>query len=41
VKAEIGDVFTQHPDTLWSDILLRQPNQLKRVGLYPTDIQSN
>ncbi len=41
VKAEIDDVFTRHPDTLWNDILLRQPNQLKRVGLYPSDVHDN
>jgi hypothetical protein len=26
---------------LWNDILLRQPNQLKRVGLYPTELHDN
>ncbi len=41
VEALPGDVFTKHPDTLWNDILLRQPNQLKRVGLYPTDVHHN
>ena len=37
VEAEVGDVFDEHPETLWRRVLRRQTGSLAWVSTYPED----
>lgn len=41
LDAEIGDVFSDRPETLWYDVLRRQPGRLSWLALAPDDLNSN
>lgn len=35
------DVFSEHPETLWSDVWRRQSGPLKMLATYPSDLRAN
>ncbi len=41
VDVEPGDVFTDHPDELWRDVLRRQPGRLGWLAEFPDDLSAN
>lgn len=41
VDAEIGDVFTDDPDDLWSEVLARQPGSVAWAASFPEDPRWN
>lgn len=41
VDRDDGDVFTSAPDTLWRDVLRRQPGPLRLLSTYPDDPTMN
>lgn len=41
VEAEVGDVFTDQPDRLWSTVLKRQPGSLRLLATFPDDLSLN
>lgn len=41
VDAEVGDVFDEDPESLWSKVLRRQPPPLSWVATYPPDVTLN
>ncbi len=41
VDAEPGDVCTEHPTTLWSRVLRRQPGQIAWFAHHPADPSAN
>jgi putative transcriptional regulator len=41
VDLQAGDLFTDHPGSLWRSVLARQPNELARVALVPDDPSLN
>jgi len=41
VDAEPSDVFTARPETLWSDVLARQPGRLRLLADFPPDVALN
>ena len=41
IDAEIGDVFSDRPETLWHDVLRRQPGRLSWLSLAPDDLSLN
>ena len=41
VDVEPGDLFTDHPGSLWRTVLARQPNELARLALVPDDPSLN
>jgi putative transcriptional regulator len=41
VDADAGDPLTDHPEDLWATVLRRQPDPLRRWGLYPPDPSLN
>lgn len=41
LDAEIGDVFSDRPDSLWHTVLARQPGRLSWLALAPDDLSLN
>jgi putative transcriptional regulator len=41
VDSEPSDVFTDRPETLWRDVLARQPGRLRLLADYPVDVALN
>jgi putative transcriptional regulator len=41
VPAEPGDVLCENPETLWADVLARQPGELGLFAAYPPDPSLN
>jgi putative transcriptional regulator len=41
VESEPSDVFTSTPETLWADVLARQPGRLRLLADFPTDVTLN
>ena len=41
VDSEPSDVFTARPETLWRDVLARQPGRLRLLADYPVDVALN
>ena len=41
LDAEPGDVFSDHPEELWHDVLRRQPGRLSWLALAPDDLSLN
>lgn len=41
VPAEVDDVFAPRPDTLWRDVLRRQPGRLGWLANFPADASVN
>ncbi len=41
VKSEPSDVFTDRPETLWRDVLARQPGRLRLLADFPADVTLN
>ena len=41
VGARDDDVFTARPETLWRDVLRRQPGSLRSVAFFPEDVRTN
>jgi putative transcriptional regulator len=41
VPALPSDLFTEHPERLWRDVLARQPGELAFYAGYPHDLHSN
>lgn len=41
VPAEVGDVFTENPETLWTEVLRRQGGRLAMLATYPADPSMN
>lgn len=38
---EADDVFSEHPETLWSDIWRRQVGPLRMLATFPVDLRAN
>jgi len=41
VDSEPSDVFTDRPETLWRDVLARQPGRLRLLADFPADAALN
>lgn len=41
VDSRPGDVFTSRPDTLWQDVLARQPGRIRLLAGFPPDLRVN
>jgi putative transcriptional regulator len=41
VDAEPADAMSAQPETLWRDVLRRQPEPLRRFAHYPPDVSAN
>ena len=41
IDSEPSDVFTDRPDTLWRDVLARQPGRLRLLADFPADAALN
>ncbi len=41
VDSEPSDVFTERPETLWRDVLARQPGRLRLLADFPADAALN
>lgn len=41
VESQSSDRLTTSPDSLWNDVLRRQPGPLRRLGLFPSDPEVN
>jgi len=41
VDSEPSDVFTSRPETLWHDVLARQPGRLRLLAAFPSDVTLN
>lgn len=41
LDTESDDLFNPHPDTLWRDVLRRQPGRLAWLANVPDDLESN
>jgi putative transcriptional regulator len=41
VDSEPSDVFTSRPETLWHDVLARQPGRLRLLAGFPNDVALN
>ena len=41
LPARPSDLFTDHPETLWRDVMARQPGRLAFYASYPHDLSGN
>lgn len=39
--SEPDDVFSEHPETLWSDVWKRQTGRMRMLATFPPDLRSN